>query len=383
MIGLKTRDALLLALLIGAISGLGGHYLGNMMSRSVLAGDTASGSGRGPVAAGSEERNNIEVYRTTSPGVVFISTVSTKEGLFGEESQKGTGSGVVIDKEGHILTNEHVIEGATEVTVRLNGERSFRAEVIGADVETDLAVLQIEAPAEILTVIEMCDSTPLTVGQKVLAIGNPFGLDRTLTTGVISGLQRPIHNRSGRLIEGAIQTDASINPGNSGGPLLDSQGRMIGINSQILSTAGVFAGVGFAIPTSIVRSIVPQLIENGRVSRPRLGLGVQSIRELRELARLPYNNGLLVVEVAAGSPAEAAGLRGTTRDRYGDVQLGDVIIAIDGTAVNYQDDLTRILDNHKVGDEIEITILRGRERLIVTVELTGSSSKNAGRRRRA
>ena len=383
MMQLNYRHCLCLALLTGVISAFGGHLLGMQGVGSVLAGSSRVDNYGPVIAASSDERNNIEVYRATAPGVVFITTATPESGVVDRESRSGTGSGVIIDREGHILTNEHVIAGATEVSVRLSGDRSVPARVIGADVETDLAVLKIEAPGESLTVIQMSDSNQLTVGQKVLAIGNPFGLDRTLTTGVISGLQRPIHSRSGRLIEGAIQTDASINPGNSGGPLLDSQGRMIGINSQILSPAGVFVGVGFAIPTSIIRHIVPQLMSGGRVSRPRLGVGVQSVRELREQTRLPYTSGLLVIEVVPGSPAAQAGLRGLSRNHLGDIELGDVIIAIDGTTVNHQDDLTRILDSHQVGDEIEMRILRGEDEVTVTIKLSEASpSRRGGERRR-
>jgi len=316
-----------------------------------------------------DERNNIEVYRASAPGVVFITTSSGGRRTFDSEDQdrEGTGSGVVIDDQGHILTNEHVVAGATHVTVKMSDERTYPARVIGTDPDTDLAVLKIEAPREQLTIIPMCDSDQLTVGQKVLAIGNPFGLDRTLTTGVISGLQRPIRASNGRLIEGAIQTDASINPGNSGGPLLDSQGRLIGINSQILSPAGGSVGVGFAIPSNIAKRIVPQLISGGRVMRPRLGIGVRSVSDLRGQVRLPVTDGLIVIQVTPGGAADLAGIRGVSRGDYGDVALGDIIVAVDGEAVKEMDDLTRILDRHKIGDDIEITVVRqrGREKLMV------------------
>src|ERR1044072_5107199 len=203
----------------------------------------------------SDEKNSIEVYKTLSPGVAFINTTSYVQNWFGDvEEGRGSGSGSVIDAQGHILTNYHVVEGASKLTVSFGGEKVYPAKLVGSDPDTDLAVIQIETPAEGLTVIPFGDSGALTVGQKVLAIGNPFGLDRTLTTGVISGLQRPIRSRptqsapQGRLIEGAIQTDASINPGNSGGPLLDKFGRMIGINSQILSRGGGSVGGGFDMP---------------------------------------------------------------------------------------------------------------------------------------
>ncbi|MEO6589129.1 MAG: trypsin-like peptidase domain-containing protein, partial [Pyrinomonadaceae bacterium] len=208
----------------------------------------------------SDEQNSIEVYRAYSPGVAFITSTSVMEDYYGQEMEResGSGSGSVIDNQGHILTNYHVIEGAQKLTVSLGGEKVFPAKVVGGDPDTDLAIIKIEAPAESLTTIPLGDSEKLVVGQKVLAIGNPFGLDRTLTTGVISGLQRPIRARNNRPIEGAIQTDASINPGNSGGPLLDKYGKMIGINSQILSPAGGSVGVGFAIPITIAKRVIPQ-----------------------------------------------------------------------------------------------------------------------------
>ncbi|HEX6731678.1 MAG TPA: trypsin-like peptidase domain-containing protein, partial [Pyrinomonadaceae bacterium] len=213
-------------------------------------------------ATSTDEQNNIEVYRTLSPGVVFIHSTSYARDFFGfMEPQEGSGSGSILDQQGNILTNYHVIAGAQKLSVSMGGKKDYPAVLVGGDPDTDLAVIRLtEKPAGQLTAIPMGDSDRLVVGQKVLAIGNPFGLDRTLTTGVISGLQRPIRARNNRLIEGAIQTDASINPGNSGGPLLDSRGRMIGINSQILSPSGSSAGVGFAVPVSIAKRVVPQLL---------------------------------------------------------------------------------------------------------------------------
>jgi S1-C subfamily serine protease len=314
----------------------------------------------------SDERNNIEVYRAIAPGVVFITAVSAGKGFFDDRERSGTGSGSIIDKQGHILTSEHVVEGAARLMVKLGDGKDYPARVVGADPNTDLAVIKVEAPADQLTVIRMADSDQLQVGQKVLAIGNPFGLDRTLTTGVISGLQRPIHAGNGRLIEGAIQTDASINPGNSGGPLLDSQGRMIGINSRILSPrGGGSVGVGFAIPAKIAMRIVPQLISVGRVVQPRLGIGVRAVSDLRGQVRLPVEEGLLVMQVAPGSAAEQAGLRGFSRDEYGDIALGDIILAVDGEAVRDQNDLTRILERKQIGETIQVRVWRdGRERTI-------------------
>ena len=252
-----------------------------------------------------DEQNSIEVYRAVSPGVAFINTTSIRQDYWGGAQEgKGNGSGSVIDSQGHILTNYHVVEGATKMTVSFGGEKVYPATYVGGDPDTDLAVIRVEAPASALTVVPFGDSDKLVVGQKVLAIGNPFGLDRTLTTGVISGLQRPIRARNNRPIDAAIQTDASINPGNSGGPLLDKFGKMIGINSQILSPAGGSVGVGFAIPVNTARRVVPQLLQHGEVKRPKLGATLPSVSDLREQGyRMPVESGLLVYNVAPGTPA--------------------------------------------------------------------------------
>ncbi len=257
----------------------------------------------------SDEQNNIEVYRAISPGVANISATSYRRDMFGMVQEgEGTGSGAVIDEQGHIITNYHVIEGAQKLTVSFGGDKTYPAQIVGGDPDTDLAVIKVDAPADQLRVIPFGDSDQLAVGQKVLAIGNPFGLDRTLTTGIISGLQRPLRARNGRPIEGAIQTDASINPGNSGGPLLDSRGRMIGINSQILSPSGASAGVGFAIPINIAKRIVPQLIQNGAVRRPRLGVSTRAVKDLKDQVRLPLSDGLAYT-LYSQAPGWAAGGR--------------------------------------------------------------------------
>jgi S1-C subfamily serine protease len=225
-----------------------------------------------------------------------------------------------------------------------------------------------------LTVIQLSDSDRLAVGQKVLAIGNPFGLDRTLTTGVISGLQRPIRARNGRPIEGAIQTDASINPGNSGGPLLDKFGRMIGINSQILSPAGGSVGVGFAIPVNIAKRVVPQLIQFGEVRRPKLGVDGVSVEKLREQGlNLPLENGLLLRAVINSSSADAAGLRGLSRASSGQIVLGDIITSIDGQTIGNLDDLYRFLDKKQIGDTVQVEVFRNAKTLTVPVKLLSSS----------
>lgn len=325
----------------------------------------------------SDEKNNIEVYKTLSPGVAFITTTSYVQNWYGDvEEGRGSGSGSVIDAQGHILTNYHVVESAQKLTVGFGGDKTYPAKLVGTDPDTDLAVIQITPPAEGLTVIPFGDSAALTVGQKVLAIGNPFGLDRTLTTGVISGLQRPIRSRptqsapQGRVIEGAIQTDASINPGNSGGPLLDKYGRMIGINSQILSPAGGSVGVGFAIPVSIAKRIVPQLIQFGEVKRPKLGVNTRDVGALvNNGARLPVETGLLIINVQPGGPADKAGIKGLSQDANRDVLLGDIITGVDGEKVKNQDDLFRLLDKKQIGDTVQIEVYRDGKTVNVPVRL--------------
>jgi len=324
-----------------------------------------------------DEQNNIEVYRTLSPGVAFITTTSYRPTYFGDiQEGQGSGSGSVIDNEGRILTNYHVVEETIrtggKMTVSLGDGKDYPAEYVGGDPDTDLAVIKINVPKDKLTIVPFGDSNNLVVGQKVLAIGNPFGLDRTLTTGVISGLQRPIRARNERLIEGAIQTDASINPGNSGGPLLDSRGRMIGINSQILSPAGGSVGVGFAVPVSIAKRVIPQLIQYGRVRRPKLGISPVDVASLIQRgARLPIQEGIMIYSVTPGGPAATAGLRGVQRDEDGYMTIGDIIISVDGEKVKDNDDLYRLLDKRQIGDTVKVEYLRSNnQRSTVSVKLT-------------
>lgn len=319
-----------------------------------------------------DEQNNIEIYRTLSPGVVNIHSTSYARDFFGfVEPQEGSGSGSILDQQGHILTNYHVIEGAQKLAVSFGSQKNYAAQIVGGDPDTDLAVIKlIELPREGLTVVPLGDSDKLVVGQKVLAIGNPFGLDRTLTTGVISGLQRPIRARNNRQIEGAIQTDASINPGNSGGPLLDSHGRIIGINSQILSPSGGSAGVGFAVPVNIAKRIVPQLIKSGQVVRPKLGITTRNVELLKGQLDLPVADGVLIWQIIPGEAAANAGLRGLTQTENGEVALGDIIISIDGEKVGNADDLFRLLDKHQVGDTVQVGLVRNGGRTSVPVRLT-------------
>ena len=295
------------------------------------------------------------------------------------EPVEGAGSGSIIDDQGDILTNYHVIANAEKLTVSFGGGKNYPAKVVGRDPDTDLAVIRLlESPKEQMTVVPLGDSDRLIVGQKVLAIGNPFGLDRTLTTGVISGLQRPIRAQNGRQIEGAIQTDASINPGNSGGPLLDSHGRMIGINSQIESPSGASAGVGFAIPVNIAKRIVPQLVRNGYVQRPKLGINPRDVESLSGQVRLPVSYGVLIWAVQPGGAAANAGLRGLVQTENGDVELGDIIIAIDGEKVSNNDELLKILDKHQVGETVSVQIMRNGRAMTVSVKLMEAPQRRQG-----
>jgi len=327
-----------------------------------------------------DEQNNIEIYRTLAPGVVNIHSTSFARDFLGfVEPQEGSGSGSILDQAGNILTNYHVVERAQKLSVSFGGQKTYAATVVGGDPDTDLAVIRlVEKPREPLTVVPLGDSEKLVVGQKVLAIGNPFGMDRTLTTGVISGLQRPIRARNNRQIEGAIQTDASINPGNSGGPLFDSSGRMIGINSQILSPSGASAGVGFAVPVNIAKRIVPQLISSGKVLRPKLGITTRNVEAFKNQVDLPVSEGVLIWQVASGGAAANAGLRGLTQTENGDVELGDIIVAIDGEKVATSDDLFRVLDKHQVGDTVRVETIRNGRRTTVPVRLTEGPDSRRG-----
>jgi len=377
MYKLSARQILLIALISGLFAAGVVVFVDRIYNRfqpSGIAFSEAPPAGISDPATSTDEQNNIEVYRTLSPGVVFIHSTSYARDFFGfVEPQEGSGSGSILDQQGNILTNYHVIEGAQKLSVSMGGKKDYPAIVVGGDADTDLAVIRLtEKPAGPLTVVPLGDSDRLVVGQKVLAIGNPFGLDRTLTTGVISGLQRPIRARNNRLIEGAIQTDASINPGNSGGPLLDSHGRMIGINSQILSPSGSSAGVGFAVPVSIAKRIVPQLLQNGRIRRPKLGINTRDVAAFRNQVDLPVADGVLIVNVARGSGAASAGLRGLQRTEMGDIELGDIIVGIDNDQVANSDDLFRVLDKHQIGETVQVQIWRDGKRMSVPVRLTES-----------
>jgi S1-C subfamily serine protease len=377
MYRLSARQILLIAL-ISAFFAAGivavVDRISNRFQPSTAAYTETPAAGISDPATSTDEQNNIEVYRTLSPGVVFIHSTSYSRDFLGfVEPQEGSGSGSIIDQQGNILTNYHVIEGAQKLSVSLGGQKDYAATIVGGDPDTDLAVIRlIEKPAGALTVVPLGDSDKLVVGQKVLAIGNPFGLDRTLTTGVISGLQRPIRAQNQRLIEGAIQTDASINPGNSGGPLLDSHGRMIGINSQILSPSGTSAGVGFAVPVSIAKRIIPQILKTGQVKRPKLGINTRDISTIRGQVDLPVSDGVLIVQVARGGAAAQAGLRGLQPGEDGEVELGDIIVGIDNDKIGNTDDLFRALDKHQIGDVVNVKFWRAGRNMSVPVRLMES-----------
>lgn len=377
ILGIALLSAIFAAAAAVVFTRLSGHFQPNSAAFT-----EAMPTGITDPALATDEENNVQVYKAISPGVVSIKSTSYRQDFFGQvEEGQGSGSGSVIDDQGHILTNYHVIEGAQKLSASIGGGKTYPARVIGGDPDTDLAVIKVDAPREALTIIPLGDSDRLVVGQKVLAIGNPFGFDRTLTTGVISGLQRPIRARNGRPIEGAIQTDASINPGNSGGPLLNSHGQMIGINSQILSPSGASAGVGFAIPVSIAKRIVPELIKNGVVSRPKLGVGTRDIQYLKGQVDLPVSEGVMIWEIAPNSSAAAAGLRGLAQTEDGEIVMGDIIVAIDSEKVSERDDLFRILDKHKIGDVVKVDIYRDNRKMTVPVRLLDAPDARRGTRR--
>lgn len=326
-----------------------------------------------------EERVSIEVYERCNKSVVNIDTRTTYNILFlGEMDEPGAGSGVVLDAEGHVLTNSHVISKVDSITVTLFNGESFPAKLVGEDSITDLAVLKIDAPKELLRPVVLSDSSRLLVGQKIFAIGNPFGLERTLTSGLISSLNRSIPSRvEARSIKGLIQIDAAINPGNSGGALLDTQGRMIGINTAIASQSGGSHGVGFAIPANTVSRIVPQLIRNGKVIRG--DIGIINVRE----AERDKTRGLLVLSMIPDGAAEKAGLRnpkvvreralfrGTPigeRSRI-DMNAADLIVGVNGVETKKADDFTAIVDDHKPGDRIVLDVIRNKQRIQIPVVL--------------
>jgi S1-C subfamily serine protease len=320
-----------------------------------------------------DEKATIALYRQTAPSVVHVTRLSRRRDPYSFnilQIPSGTGSGFVWDADGHVVTNNHVVEGASAFEVVLADHSKYKATVVGVSPDHDLAVLKIDAPTSELHPISLGSSHDLQVGQKVFAIGNPFGLDQSLTTGVVSALDREIVTESQRSIKGVIQTNAAINPGNSGGPLLDSAGRLIGVNTAILSPSGASAGIGFAIPVDDVNQIVPQLIRHGRIVRP--GLGIQAGND--QINEQLHLNGVLIIAVIPDGPAAQAGLRPTRRDEEtSDLLLGDVIVAIDDKSVKSIKDLRAVMDSHKVGDTVTVTIERDGKPQKVSVTLQAVS----------
>jgi S1-C subfamily serine protease len=327
---------------------------------------------------GADERNTIGVFETVSPSVVYITTVQYVRDFFSPNVTRvpqGTGSGFVWDEEGRVVTNFHVIRGAQEALVRLGDQRSFPARLVGASPEHDIAVLEIDVSTNLPRPIPIGSSSELRVGQTVLAIGNPFGLDHTLTTGIVSALNRTVDNESGGVIENVIQTDAAINPGNSGGPLIDSAGRLVGINTMIYSPSGAYAGIGFAVPVDTINRVVPRIIAYGRYVRPTLGITANDDVS-RQLFGAEGAGGVLVLDVTSGSPAERAGLRPTEIEPNGNILLGDIIAAIDGRPVDSFNSLINMLDAREFGDRVTLTVIRGERRVEVPITLgTAAASR--------
>ncbi len=318
-----------------------------------------------------DEQSTIELFENSRDSVVFITTRQRvmdawTRNIFSVPS--GTGSGFIWDDNGHIITNFHVIQGASEATVRLANGRDYKASLVGASPAHDIAVLKIGVGFERPTPVPLGSSHDLKVGQKVFAIGNPFGLDWTLTTGIISALDRALPSADGRTIDNLIQTDAAINPGNSGGPLLDSAGRLIGINTAIYSPSGASAGIGFAVPVDTVNRVVPQIISRGKYIRPAMGVTVDDKLNKRLIERLKIS-GVVILSINPGSAADVAGLKGATLTPEGTIIANDIIIAVEGKSVDSVDKLLARVDSYKVGDTIKITILRKGQEMEVAITL--------------
>jgi S1-C subfamily serine protease len=369
------RPFLLGVVLAGAFYWFTTHHAGTNPVADIISRPThvELSEAAGPEKLDPEEQNNIDVYKRMIPSVVNVTSKTVAyDFFFGPVPQEGQGSGFIIDKEGHILTNYHVVGDAQQLDVTLHNKKTYHATVIGRDRAHDLAVIQIKAPDLVPAVLG--DSKNLQVGQKVFAIGNPFGLSGTMTRGIISSL-RPIRSPEGAYIEEAIQTDAAINPGNSGGPLLNSHGEVIGINSMI-ATGGSnqSAGIGFAIPINTAKAVLNDLITSGSVKRPTLGIVSLPIGpELAQEMGLPADNGVLIIKVTPGGPADQAGLKGGNERAYlGATPImigGDLIVAIDNEPIGDQQDLANAMNRHRAGDRVFVTIYRGRRKMNVPVIL--------------
>ena len=377
----QTRSSLLPSLLTGILVGVGAailYFHGFSFSPAadgetggiaeVIPAATATSYALENIALLENEKNTIRIFRQASPSVVFIVNKAIRRDFFSLrpfEVPQGSGSGFIWDSQGHIVTNYHVVQNGNRWEVTLNDNSTYSAELVGAEPGKDLAVIKIKAPRSKLKPVKIGSSESLDVGQKVIAIGNPFGLDQTLTTGVISALGREIKSVTGRTIQGVIQTDAAINPGNSGGPLLNSRGELIGVNTAIYSTSGSSAGIGFAMPVYILGRVVPQLIKYGKIIRP--GLGVYLLDD--SITRRLRIKGVVIQQVIQGSAAARAGLRGLSETYFGKIKLGDVIVGINKLRVENFDELSTELEKYRIGQEIVINILRGDNRVNVKLRL--------------
>lgn len=321
----------------------------------------------------SEEIKTINLFDNAVESVVYITTSTIQRDYWSRnemEVPSGSGSGFIWDSEGHIVTNYHVIKDADKATVTFSDQSSYQAKLIGVAPEKDLAVLEIDYKSRKLKPLPVGVSETLHVGQSVFAIGNPFGLDYTLTTGIISALGREIQSQSGRPIRDVIQTDAAINPGNSGGPLLNSSGKLIGVNTAIYSPSGASAGIGFSIPVDVVKWAVPDLIKYGSIQRPILGIELLTNQQMADRLNL---NGALIVNVTKGSGAEKAGLKGTSRKSNGTIEWGDIIIGVNNTEIKSNNDLILALEKHKIGETVKIKVSRDKKELEFEVPLSGNN----------
>lgn len=322
-----------------------------------------------PSARLEDEQNTVAVFKAASSSVVFVTQTRMRVDYWqGSEVEvpAGSGSGFLWDDKGHIVTNFHVVDGAQTVTVTLEGTKTFDAKVVGTDPRKDIAVLKIDAPKALLTPIQLSAAAPeLQVGQKTIAIGNPFGLDHTLTTGVISAIGRQVRGAGGVTIRDMIQTDAAINPGNSGGPLLDSSGRLIGMNTMIYSQSGQSAGIGFAVPASTISRVVPQIIATGRAEQVGIGINIDPSGRIERRLGI---KGVVILDVTESGPAAKAGLSGVRREDRS-IVIGDIITAVDGKPVADYDSLYNTLDLHKAGDKVKLTIQREKATRQVELDL--------------
>lgn len=335
---------------------------------SLLTGSSALGAMTAQAFSTDDEQNSMEVFETSRPSVVFVTNQQLARDPYSFDLvtvPRGSGTGFVWDEKGYIVTNFHVVEGARKITITLQDQSNWPAEVVGLAPERDIAVLKIDAPKARLKALPLGDSGDLRVGRKVLAIGNPFGLDATLTTGVVSALGREIESPNQRKITNVIQTDAAINPGNSGGPLLNSEGKLIGVNTMIYSPSGASAGIGFAIPVNTVKEVVPELIAHGRIVRPVLGIAVAPDQWAQQIGI----QGVPILRIEPNSPAAEAGLQGAKRNNWGQISLGDVIVAIEDYPVTNDDQLLSALEHYKPGDKVNVSVVREGKLLIRKVRL--------------